>query len=66
MSQLYDMKLKIEEKIKTSGLDAADVKGKIGLKSGKVLAFITSTTPDEPDAVAKLRAAAKEVLNISL
>lgn len=66
MSQLYDIKVKIEEKIKADGLDANLVKGKIGLKSGKVLAFITSTTADEPEAVAKLKQAAKEVLNLSL
>ena len=66
MSQLYDLKMLIEEKIKTSGLDAVDAKGKIGLKSGKLLAFITPSTPDEPTAVAKLKQAAKEVLNINL
>lgn len=66
MSQLYDMRMEIEAKIKSSGLDAMDVKGKIGLRSGKLLAFITPTTPDDPALIAKLRAAAKEVLNLSL
>lgn len=66
MSQLYDMRMEIEAKIKSSGMDAMDVKGKIGLRSGKLLAFITPTTPDDPASIAKLRAAAKEVLNLSL
>lgn len=66
MSQLYDLKMLIEEKIKTSGLDAVDAKGKIGLKSGKLLAFITPSTPDDATAVAKLKQAAKEVLNLNL
>lgn len=66
MSQLYDMRMQIEAKIKSSGLDAMDVKGKIGLRSGKLLAFITPTTPDDPATVAKLKAAAKEILNLSL
>ena len=66
MSQLNDMKLRIEEKIKADGLDAKDVKGKIGLKSGKLLAFISPTTPDDPEIIAKLKQAAKEVLNINL
>lgn len=65
MGQLYDLKMKIEEKIKADGLDAMDVKGKIGLKSGKMLAFINAGTPDDPAVLAKLKLAAKEVLNIT-
>ncbi len=65
MGQLYDLKMAIENKIKTDGLDAADVRGKVGLLSGRLLAFISATTPDEPAALAKLRHAAKEVLNIN-
>jgi hypothetical protein len=66
VSQIYEMKLRIEEKIKKDKLDESDIKGKIGLKAGKLLAFITPTTADDPAAVAKLRAAAKEILNLSL
>ena len=66
VSQLYDMRMQIEAKIKSSGVDAMDAKGKIGLRSGKLLAFITPTTPDDPATVAKLKAAAKEILNLSL
>jgi hypothetical protein len=55
----------IESKIKADGLDAMDVKGRIGLRSGRMLAFITPTTQDDPDAVAKLRQAIKDVLHIS-
>ncbi len=65
MSQLYDLKVLIENKIKADGLDAMTVKGKIGLRSGRTLALISPSTPDDPDAVAKLRQAAKEVLNIN-
>jgi hypothetical protein len=65
VSKLYDLKVLIENKIKADGLDAVAVKGKIGLRSGRMLAFISPDTPDEPDAVAKLRQAAKEVLNIN-
>lgn len=65
MSQLNDMKVRIEEKIKADGLDAAAVKGKIGLRSGKLLAFISPTTPDDPVAIAKLKEAAKEILNLN-
>ena len=64
MSRLYELKMLIENKIKADGLDAMAVKGKIGLRSGRILALISPTTPDDPDAVAKLRQAAKDVLNI--
>jgi len=66
VSQLYDMRLQIEAKIKSSGLDAMDVKGKIGLRSGKLLALISPTTPDDPQVIAKMKLAAKDILNLSL
>ena len=65
MGQLYDLRMLIEKKIKTDGLDAMDVKGKIGLRAGRMLAFITATTPDEPEAVDKLKKAIKEILSVT-
>jgi hypothetical protein len=66
VSQLYDMRLRIEEKIKADKLNAMDVKGKLGLRSGKLLALITPSTPDDPEVIEKLKAAAKDILNLSL
>lgn len=66
MSQLYDLKVRIEEKIKADGLDATDVRGRIGLKCGRLLAFINPTTPDDLEGIAKMKRAAKEVLNLNL
>jgi hypothetical protein len=66
VSQLYDLRVSIENKIKADGLDATEVKGKIGLRSGRILALISPNTPDDLAAVAKLRQAAKDVLNITL
>lgn len=66
MGQLNEMKRKIEEKIKADGLNASDVKGKLGLRSGKLLAFISDSTPDDPVVIQKLRKAAKEVMNLNL
>ena len=65
MSQLYDLKLLIERKIKADGLDANAVRGKIGLQSGRMLLLIDANSKDDPAAVASLRQAIKEVLNIS-
>lgn len=66
MSELNDMKLKIEAKIHADGLDEKEVKGKIGLKCGKLMAFINASTADDPQTVSKLRLAAKEILNMTL
>lgn len=65
MSQLYDLKLLIESKIKADGLDANAVRGKIGLQSGRMLLLIDANSKDDPAAVASLRQAIKEILNIS-
>lgn len=66
MSLLYDMKVRVEEKIKADKLDAMEVKGKLGLRSGMLIALITPNTPDNPETVAKFKAAAKEILNLAL
>jgi hypothetical protein len=66
VSKLNELKLKIEAKIVADGLDAATVRGSIGLKSGKLLAFINADTPDDAEAIAKLKAAAKEILHLNL
>jgi hypothetical protein len=65
VSQLYDLRVLIENKIKADGLDATEMKGRIGLRAGRMLAFIKPDTPDDPEAVAKLKKAAKDVLNIN-
>lgn len=66
MGQLNNMKERIEQKIKADGLDSVAVKGKIGLRAGKLLGFVTPSTPDDPEVITKLRQAAKEILNLSL
>jgi hypothetical protein len=66
MSTLYDLRLLIEERIRLEGLDPMEIKGKIGLRSGKLLALISPSTPDDPVAIAKLKQAAKETLNLNL
>jgi hypothetical protein len=60
------MKLRIEAKIQADKLDANEVKGKIGLRAGRLLAFITADTPDDCAVVARLKHAAKDVLNLNL
>jgi hypothetical protein len=66
MGQLYETKLKIETAIRTKHLDAAKTLGSIGLKSGMVVAFITPTSPDDPQKTQKLKIAAKEILGVEV
>jgi hypothetical protein len=63
---LYNLRNSIEEKIKADGLDAAEIRGKIGLRTGRLMALISPSTPDDAASIAKFRQAAKEVLNLSL
>lgn len=66
MSLLYEMRLRVEEKIKADNLDAMAIKGKLGLKTGMLVALISANTPDKPESIAKFRSAAKEILNLAL
>ena len=66
MGVLYNLKIAIEEKIKADGLDAADIKGKIGLRTGRLMSLVSPSTPDDPASIAKFRLAAKDLLNLSL
>ena len=66
MGVLYDLRVAIEEKIKKDGLDPAEVRGKIGLRTGRLMSLLSPTTPDDPVVIAKYRLAAKEVLKLNL
>ncbi|MGA3238247.1 MAG: hypothetical protein ABSG03_18295 [Bryobacteraceae bacterium] len=66
MSVIYQFKIKIEEKIKADGLDAAQIRGEIGLRTGRLLSLISPNTPDDPIVVAKFRQAALDLLKMSL
>jgi hypothetical protein len=63
---LYNLKVSIEEKIKADGLDPVEMRGKIGLRTGRLMSFISPGTPDDPAVIAKFRLAARELLNLSL
>jgi hypothetical protein len=61
---LYDAKAKIEATIQEKNLSESQVKGAIGLKSGVLLALIRPDTPDDAAKLERLKAAAREVLQI--
>lgn len=64
MGALYDARVKIEATIKEKKLSESQVKGAIGLKSGVLLALIRPDTPDDAAKLERLKAAAREVLQI--
>jgi hypothetical protein len=66
MGLLYQARVKIEQAIQARGLPESQVKGKLSLKSGVLLAFVHEDTPDDPAKLEKLRAAARELLGIDV
>jgi hypothetical protein len=65
MGQLFEMSKKIDEIISQKGLDKMITRGKIGLKSGVLMAF-NENTPDDSEKIKKIKDAAREVLGASL
>lgn len=66
MSQLYDLRIKIEKIIEEKKLDPFKTKGAITLKSGVLLGTLNPNSPDDPAKIEKVKAAAKEVLQIAV
>ena len=62
MGILFDLNTRIEKTISDKGLDKFRVKGMIGLESGILLGVLSPTTPDDPEKIAKLKAAATKIL----
>lgn len=65
MGQLFEMSKKIDEIISQKGMDKMTTRGKIGLKSGVLMAF-NENTPDDFEKIKKIKDAAREVLGASL
>ena len=59
---LWALVQRIDAVIERKRLDAFKVRGAIALKAGFGLGFIDAETPDDPDKLSKLRAAAAAVL----
>jgi hypothetical protein len=66
MGLLYDAKVRIEAIIAEKNLNATDVKGRLSLKTGVLLALVNQHTPDDPVKVEKLRAAVRALLQAEL
>ncbi len=60
---LHEAVQRIERAIARKNLPGFKTKGEISLKAGFALALIDAGTPDDPEKLARLRAAAQEVLH---
>ncbi len=66
MSSLYEVRKRIEEIIERKKLDPIATKGAISLQVGFVVSIISEYTPDDPEKIEKLKAAAEDVLGESI
>lgn len=66
MGQTYEAKLKLERFIQERRLNEAEVKGKLSLRAGMLLAFVKPDSPDDPVKLERLRTAAREILQLEL
>ncbi len=66
MGEIFDIKQKIDAAIQQRGLDAAQTKGAIGLRTGLLLNLVNAGTPDDPAKLAKLKQAANELLGLKV
>jgi hypothetical protein len=64
MGLLYDTVRRIEAAIERKGLPLYKTRGLIALKAGFLLGMVAADTPDDEDRIARLRAAASEVLGV--
>jgi hypothetical protein len=65
MGQLFELSKKIDDIISQKGMDKMITRGKIGLKSGVLMAF-NEKTPDDNEKIRKIKEAAKEILGVTL
>jgi hypothetical protein len=66
MGQLFDLRQKIDEKIRAQGRNIFEVRGTIALKAGFVLASLREDSPDDSAKLEKLKQAAREVLGVEV
>ncbi len=61
-SQLHEIAQRIDAVIRRKKLDAFKTRGQIAIHAGFGLGFIDADTPDDPEKISKLKAAASAVL----
>jgi hypothetical protein len=66
MGQLHDAIKRIEQAIRAKGLPEYKTKGELSLRAGFLLSWVGPQTPDDPEKLAKLKQAAKDLLELTL
>jgi hypothetical protein len=66
MGQLYDARVKVEKLLTEQNGDVTELRGKIGMRIGFLLALVTPKSPDDPVRLERLRQAVAEVLHAQL
>ena len=65
MGQLIELSEKIDEIISKKGMDRMLTRGKIGLRSGVLMAF-NEKTPDDAEKIRKIKEAVKEIIGVTI
>lgn len=68
MGELYEMSRRITEEIgrDNSPMDQVRLRGELAVKTGFIVTLIAPSDPDDPAKIAALRAAARDVLGLTL
>jgi hypothetical protein len=66
MGKLYDAAQVILSTIEERGLDVFRTRGAINMKTGFLITLVHEDDPDDPEKLAALRDAAKEVLDLDI
>jgi hypothetical protein len=66
VGQLYDYCAQVQEHIDRNGLDVFRTRGALALKCGFLVTLIEQNEPDDPQRIAALREAARDVLGLEL
>jgi hypothetical protein len=66
MGRLYDDCAKIQEHIEQRGLDVFRTRGELAMRCGFLVTLIKPTDPDDPQKIAALEQAARDLLGLSL
>jgi len=64
--KLYDYCQQIQRHIETNDLDVFRTRGEIAMSCGFLVSMVTPNDPDDPDKIAALRKAAREIFNLEL
>ncbi len=66
MGKLFEMRENIERGVRRKRLDPVEIRARISMQAGFLLALITADTPDDPVRITKLAKAARDILGLIL